>query len=83
MADLRDRLLALDPNEHDGKALQDLVFAVGNDHGFENLREWFKALYETLLGQSQGPRMGGFIAIYGVENTAKLIDQALTGDLIS
>ncbi|MEN8721377.1 MAG: lysine--tRNA ligase [Alphaproteobacteria bacterium] len=81
MTDLRDRLLALDPDLHDGKALQDMVFAVGKEHGFENLRDWFKALYETLLGQSQGPRMGGFIAIYGVENTAGLIDKALAGEL--
>ena len=35
------------------------------DYGFEALRDWFKALYETLLGSSQGPRMGSFIALYG------------------
>ena len=45
--------------------------------GFENLRDWFKALYETLLGSSQGPRMGSFIALYGVDNTRKLIAEAL------
>ena len=45
--------------------------------GFENLRDWFKALYETLLGSSQGPRMGSFIALYGVDNTRQLIAEAL------
>ncbi|HOB14673.1 MAG TPA: lysine--tRNA ligase, partial [Novosphingobium sp.] len=45
--------------------------------GFENLRDWFKALYETLLGSSQGPRMGSFIALYGIANTRKLIAEAL------
>ena len=39
--------------------LQSLVFAVGKLHGFEPLRDWFSALYEVLLGASQGPRFGG------------------------
>jgi lysyl-tRNA synthetase class 1 len=57
--------------------IQNLVFEVGKAHGFENLRDWFKALYETLLGTSQGPRMGSFIALYGVENSRRLIAEAL------
>ena len=59
--------------------LQNLVYEIGKDeaYGFENLRDWFKALYETLLGSPQGPRMGSFIALYGVENTRKLIADAL------
>ena len=52
----------------------------GREHfGFESLRDWFKALYETLLGSSQGPRMGSFIALYGVANTRRLIAEALGG----
>ncbi|WP_424942760.1 lysine--tRNA ligase [Aliiroseovarius crassostreae] len=62
--------------------LQSIVFAVGKVHGFENLRDWFKALYEVLLGASQGPRFGGFAALYGVEDTAALIDRALAGELV-
>ncbi|TCP44105.1 lysine--tRNA ligase [Rhodovulum marinum] len=61
----------------DAEELQSLVFAVGKDHGFEPLRDWFKALYEVLLGASQGPRFGGFIALYGVDETVKLIEGAL------
>ncbi len=59
--------------------LQTLVYEIGKDphFGFEQLRDWFKALYETLLGSSQGPRMGSFIALYGVANTRKLIAEAL------
>ena len=49
-------------------------------HEFENLREWFQALYEVLLGQSQGPRFGSFAALYGVANTARLMDEALARD---
>ena len=58
---------------------QNAVYEIGKDetYGFESLRDWFKALYETLLGSSQGPRMGSFIALYGVANTRKLIAEAL------
>jgi lysyl-tRNA synthetase class 1 len=30
-----------------------------------------------LLGTSQGPRMGSFIALYGIDNSRKLIAEAL------
>jgi len=53
------------------------VFEVGKRHPFESLRAWFQALYETLLGSSQGPRMGSFIALYGIDNSRKLIAEAL------
>ena len=82
MEDLRARLVAWD-GERDGEALQSMVFAVGKDHGFEPLRDWFKALYEVLLGASEGPRFGGFVALYGVEETVALIDRALAGDLVA
>ena len=65
----------------DGEALQTMVFAVGTEHAFEPLRAWFTAIYEVCLGQSQGPRFGGFIALYGVNETAKLIRNALAGGL--
>ena len=62
------------------EAFQTVVYEVGKDpaFGFESLRDWFKALYETLLGSSQGPRMGSFIALYGLANTRALIAEALT-----
>jgi lysyl-tRNA synthetase class 1 len=68
--------------EDPAEGLQSLVFAVGRDHGFEPLRNWFTALYEVLLGASQGPRFGGFIALYGVDETVALIDRALAGELV-
>ena len=82
LADLRDRLAAWDGPE-DAEALQNLVFAVGNAHGFEPLRAWFAAIYEVLLGEKQGPRFGGFIALYGVPETVALIDAALAGRLVA
>jgi len=80
LRDLAARLQAYDGPVED-EALQTLVFAVGKDHGFEPLRDWFKALYEVLLGASQGPRFGGFIALYGVEETIALIEKGLAGEL--
>ncbi|WP_372610940.1 lysine--tRNA ligase [Aquicoccus sp.] len=65
----------------DEEFLQSIVFAVGKNHGFEPLRDWFKAIYEVCLGASQGPRFGGFIALYGVEETRTLIEKALSGEL--
>ena len=67
----------------DGKALQDVVYAVGNAYPFENLRDWFKAIYQVLLGADQGPRFGSFIALYGVENTRRLIEKGLAGELMA
>ncbi|MCB1882619.1 MAG: lysine--tRNA ligase [Geminicoccaceae bacterium] len=57
--------------------IQNGVYEVGKRHDFANLRDWFKALYEVLLGQETGPRMGSFIAIYGVLNTLRLIRRVL------
>jgi lysyl-tRNA synthetase, class I len=82
LVDLRDKLATWDGGA-DAEALQTMVFAVGTEHGFDPLRAWFTALYEVLLGASQGPRFGGFIALYGVAATVELIDRALAGDLSS
>ncbi len=78
MEDLRRQLAGTDAT--DAASLQTIVYEVGKAHGFENLREWFQALYEVLLGQSSGPRMGGFIALYGVAETVALLDRALAGE---
>jgi lysyl-tRNA synthetase, class I len=74
-----DRELAALPEGTDATAIQNIVYAIGNEGGFESLRDWFRALYETLLGSAQGPRMGSFVALYGVENTRRLIAEALAG----
>ena len=81
LKDLSRRLRKVPAKEHtDGEALQTLIFSVGKDHEFENLRDWFKAIYEVCLGQSQGPRFGSFVAIFGPDETAELIDLALAGE---
>jgi lysyl-tRNA synthetase class 1 len=65
------------------ETIQDVVYEVGKAAGFENLRDWFGALYEVLLGQPQGPRFGSFVALYGIAETRALIQQALDGKLVN
>ena len=70
--------LATLQNASDAEAIQSEIYAIGVHHyGKERLREWFKAIYELLLGQSQGPRMGSFIALFGAAETLALTDAAL------
>ena len=77
-----DEELAATSDDATAEELQNIVYEIGKDphFGFEALRDWFKALYETLLGSSAGPRMGSFIALYGVANTRKLIAEALDSE---
>ncbi len=79
--DLATRLADM-PEGSDASDLQTLVYDVGKAHNFENLRDWFKALYEVLLGQSQGPRFGSFVALYGVGATRDLIARGVKGELV-
>ena len=58
---------ALPAGCQDAEAIQNEVFEAGKEAGFEPLRAWFSALYEVLLGQSQGPRFGSFAAIFGLD----------------
>ncbi len=66
-------------SERNGETVQNAVYEIGKRHGFEPLRDWFKALYEVLFGQSQGPRFGSFAALFGCKETAALIRHALAG----
>ncbi|MGF1474409.1 MAG: lysine--tRNA ligase [Geminicoccaceae bacterium] len=85
----RDALFALNtalddlPAAAEAEAIQNVVYEVGKAHQFENLRDWFKALYQVLLGQDEGPRFGSFVQIYGVAETRSLIEKALAGELLS
>ena len=74
--------LAAAPPDARGEELQNIVYEVGKAHAFEPLRAWFSALYEVLLGQSQGPRFGGFVELFGIDNTRALIAKALRGELV-
>jgi lysyl-tRNA synthetase class 1 len=73
------KTLANVPADSDGFEIQTQVYEVGKRHAFEDLKAWFKCLYEILLGQKTGPRMGSFIALYGIEETKALIEKVLAG----
>ncbi len=54
--------------------IQTNIFTVGKENGYkENLREWFKLIYEVVFGDENGPRMGFFISFFGVNETKELI----------
>ena len=76
LLDLDQRLAKL-PKDATAEEIQTEVYAVGKEHGFEPLRDWFTALYEVLLGQTQGPRFGSFVELYGIVETRALIATAL------
>lgn len=76
MLDLSGRLVKASP-KLSAEELQAIVYEVGKAHPFGNLRDWFKALYEVLFGESQGPRFGSFIKAYGIEKTRELIAERL------
>jgi lysyl-tRNA synthetase class 1 len=79
---LGDLLTAFEslPADAPAEDIQNEVYAVGKSHAYENLREWFKALYEILLGQEQGPRMGSFVALYGLDEINELLRRAINGE---
>jgi lysyl-tRNA synthetase class 1 len=60
------------------ETVQTAVFEVGKRHPFPDLRSWFGCLYQVLLGQQEGPRFGGFVALYGIPETIALIHAALS-----
>ena len=83
---LEKLLLALEEMDKAASAeeIQSLVYDIGknSDCGFSSLRDWFKALYQILLGQEQGPRIGSFFALYGIDNSIQLIKESLRGGMV-
>jgi lysyl-tRNA synthetase class 1 len=77
--DLADSLSGL-PVKADAESIQAVLYEVGKRHPFDSLRAWFKALYEILFGQSEGPRIGSFFALYGLPETVALIRRASASD---
>ena len=58
------------------EAIQTIIYSVGKDNGYkENLREWFKAIYEIIFGDQDGPRMGFFISFFGIKESIELINK--------
>ena len=80
LEDLVDVLRRI-PEDESAEFIQNEVYEAGKRHfAKEELRQWFKALYEVLLGSEQGPRMGAFVKLYGRDNVVALIERALAGE---
>ena len=65
------------PESATAEELQTEIYEIGKRHFADNLKSWFSAQYETLLGQPQGPRMGSFVKLYGKNESVKLIRRVL------
>jgi lysyl-tRNA synthetase class 1 len=78
LADVLDKF----GDERDQEKVQYEIYEIGKRHGFEPLRLWFAAIYEVVIGQSQGPRFGSFAALFGCRETAALIRRALGGEFL-
>jgi len=76
LEDLATALAAI--REPTAEVIQNTVFEVGKRHAFKELRAWFGCLYQVLLGQQEGPRFGGFVALYGIPETIALIHATLS-----
>jgi lysyl-tRNA synthetase class 1 len=82
LADLAARLQTL-PDHASAEDIQNVVYAVGKEQNFTPLKSWFDCLYQVLLGQTEGPRFGGFIALYGIDRTIALIETSLAREFLS
>ncbi len=59
--------------------IQTQIYTVGKDNGYkENLRDWFKLIYEVVFGVENGPRIGFFISFFGVKETKQLIKDKIS-----
>jgi lysyl-tRNA synthetase, class I len=82
LEDLRKVLDTFDASS-ESEAIQFEIYEIGKRHDFPDLRTWFRSLYEILLGQPDGPRMGTFVKLYGLDETRALIDRVLKGEDLS
>ena len=58
--------------------IQTLIYSTGKENGYsDNLRDWFKLIYEVVFGDENGPRMGFFISFFGVNETKELIKEKI------
>ncbi len=88
LQDLRDALAQFKAGAT-AEDIQNVVYEIGRREPFLDhakkakdgrpgvALDWFNMLYQVLLGQEKGPRFGSFVAVYGVDNTVGMIDDAL------
>ena len=58
--------------------IQTKIYSVGKENGYkDNLRDWFKLIYEVVFGDENGPRLGFFISFFGIKETKELIKEKI------
>ena len=72
-----ENLLKTIDTELSSAEIQTQIYEIGKKHNFVNLRDYFRLVYQVLLGQEEGPRLGSFIKLYGIKKTCKLLEDAL------
>ena len=77
--DLKDTLEKINIDS-ESEIIQSEIYEIGKKHKFKNLRDFFKLIYQVLLGQEQGPRLGSFIKLYGINKTVNLIEEVLKNE---
>ena len=61
--------------------IQTIIYATGKESGYEqNLRDWFKLIYEVVFGEENGPRMGYFVSFFGLKETIELMKDKITNN---
>jgi lysyl-tRNA synthetase class 1 len=80
LRDMVERLRKL-PEDADGETIQTEIFSAGKENGYDKseLRQWFSAIYEVVMGQSEGPRFGSFVQLFGIDDTIAMVEDALDG----
>ena len=79
---IKTKLSILDKNSK-SEEIQFHIYELGKKYQNGNLKDYFKLIYQVLLGQDQGPRLGSFIALYGIDRTINLINKALKKEDLS
>ena len=70
-------VLKTSSTDEEPEEIQTKIYEIGMSLKFENLKDWFSAFYQVILGQDQGPRLGSFIKFYGLKKTILLLEEKL------
>jgi len=68
---ISDKLVEM--KDSSAEEIQNALYTIGTEENYENLRDFFKEVYQILLGQTEGPRLGSFFKLFGIDDTIALI----------
>ena len=72
------KILKTIPQNTEAEKIQTIIYSTGKENGYsDDLRSWFKLIYQVIFGEEDGPRMGFFISFFGVQETIKLINEKI------